>query len=814
MNEQRFGSGPDKTNRPWVALILYLAAGWAAAEVLLTVRERLGLPEVLDNLILGLLLAGLVAYALLVATGRLARQSPLVSVSRILAVSIVAASVTLGIAAWLGRDGQTAGIPSVAVLPCDYEGIEDHAFLGPAAAEELHAKLAKVAGLQIPAWRSVLKSVQVGEDRRQIAEILRVEHLASCEITEHDDGIELAASIIDPDTEALIWSGRKAYASTDLVHALSTISLAITEALSVRLTADESDRLTRAPTTNPEAYEHYLRARQAPGGSHWVIPNLMSAMAIGEEEYELAMTHYRKAVELDPTFAEAWAGMATVTRYYGSNIKQETRFGDALKDYIERAHEFASNALEHDPCNAEALLLVRRSGWIVAPEKDPPGADRVFQTDPAWGEGYERDLAELRQIIRCEPNNAKTWRTLANTYSNFAANSMRTEYPAEEMRASLMKALALDPTDCRVQEYYTSTFRTSIWAPRPEDRLTLDQTKAAIRSALLVNPECSALHQILARIAIEQGRIDEAIAWHMRRDELHPDNPVVAACQIGVLLSQLGFVEEAKGWLDRGADGGFYWCVEEDIECFQSRETYFSASCKTQRLETAQKLISSSWGTARPSILVFKYRQAMYEAESSDRPDLVRQWLDEGLEKIGADDPVAILGTNPKRLISARRQGLALVPIFRDLGLHEDAERLLELCRRDPGDPEQIFADLDDVHYVDAQHRSLAGRKAEAMELLTIAVRNHETFGGWLWPGRWELLFDRTLDPLREDPVYGPQLERLIEEQNAWLAPARERAAKALETGDWASLRTLIDEPSMTLATVSRDETDNPENSD
>ena len=91
MNEQRSGSETVKTNRPWVALILYLAAGWAAAEILLTVRERLGLPQVLDNLVLGLLIAGLAACALLIATGRLARQSPLVSVSRVLAISVVAA---------------------------------------------------------------------------------------------------------------------------------------------------------------------------------------------------------------------------------------------------------------------------------------------------------------------------------------------------------------------------------------------------------------------------------------------------------------------------------------------------------------------------------------------------------------------------------------------------------------------------------------------------------------------------------------------------------------------------------------------------
>ncbi|MDH4029949.1 MAG: hypothetical protein OEU49_03770, partial [Chromatiales bacterium] len=359
--DDRHRDAPARTRA--AAIALYIAAGWMAVEILFAIREQLGLPAVLDNLVLGVFIAGFVATALILATRTRRRRQSLAYSGRILAIATIGSAVAFGVAVWLGDGKSGSEIPTVAVLPCDYEGIEDHAFLGPAAAEELHAKLAKVAGLQIPAWRSVLKSVQVGEDRQQIAEILRVEHLTSCEITENEEGIELAASIIDPDTEALVWSGRQAYASADLVHALGEISLAIADALSVRLTADESDRLTRAPTSSPEAYEHYLRARQAPGGSHWTIPNAISAMAIGEKQYALAMAHYRKAVELDPEFSEAWAGMATVSRDYGTNIKGETKFGDALKEYSEQAYEFADHALAYDPCNAEALLLVDDLAW-------------------------------------------------------------------------------------------------------------------------------------------------------------------------------------------------------------------------------------------------------------------------------------------------------------------------------------------------------------------------------------------------------------------------------------------------------------------
>jgi tetratricopeptide (TPR) repeat protein len=778
---------------------------------LLTVRERLGLPQVLDNLVLGLLLAGLAAWALLIATGRLAGQSPLVSVSRVLAVSVVAASVALGIATWLGQDEQTTGIPSVAVLPCDYEGIKDHAFLGPAAAQEIHARLAKVAGLQIPAWRSVLKSVQAGEDPQQIAGLLGVGHLARCAIARDEVGVALSTTVLDPITEELIWSGRQTYASADLVQALGEISLAIADALSVRLAADESDRVTRAPTRNPEAYEHYLRARQAQGTRQLTLPNMYTGLAIEEEDYARVMSHYRTATDLDPDFAEAWAGMATVTNEFALLAPGQAFSGSVERTYKEEAQAFARRALELDACNAEALLLTRPG------MSDADVDDQVTQSGDSWGDVYQRSIAVVQRAIDCEPNNASAWLAKTTTYSNFAAwPSAGNQYPAEETRAALKKALALDPTNCPVVAYYIRIFRSRFWAPRPEDRLTLEETREAIQSALLVDPECGDMYDILYDVSVQQGRMDEAIAWKMQRHELDPDNGFIA-CDIGGDLAYLGFIEEAQSWIDRANDAGIaLWCWDRsDFECMASRDAYFSERCKLHRLEKAKQIMASDFASASDREQVFRYRQGLYEAQTSDRPDLLRQWLQQGLEWLGTDDPVAILGKNPKRLISARYEGLELVPIFRDLGLNDAADRMLELCRRDPDDPEQIVFNMDLTLYVDARHRALAGKKAEAWDLLSRAVREHQLGpGGVPYPHRWNLLFDRALDPLRQDPEYAPRLEQLIKEYDAWLAPARERAAEAIETGDWASLRTLIDETPDMLAAIEQERRHNENETD
>jgi TolB-like protein len=772
------------------ALALYTAVGWMAVEILFAIRERFSLPAVLDQLVLGVFIAGFVAVALILVTAKTRERSSLAASVSVLVTATVSSAIAFTLAGWLNKHDQTTDIPSVAVLPCEYEGIEDHAFLGPAAAEEVHAKLAKVAGIQIPAWRSVLKSIQVGEDRQQIAEILRVRHLANCTITKSADRIELSTTIIDPEEEAVLWSGRQTYASADLVGALSYISLAIADALSVRLTAEESDRLTLSPTSNPEAYEHYLRARQSQGTRQLTIPNMYTGLAVEEADYATVMEHYRAAVDLDPAFAEAWAGMATVTDAFALLAPGQAFSGSVERQYKNEAREFAQRALELDTCNVEALLLTRPS--MAQTDVD----DQVTQSGDSWDDVYQQSVAQVQRAIQCEPNNASAWLKKTHTHTYFALwPSAGTQVPTAEAQAALKKAMSLDPTNCPVVAYYIGIFRSPIWAPNPEDRLTLDETKQAIRSALLVDPECGDMYDILSGLSSQ----DEAIAWKMLRHELDPDN-VFITCEIGIDLANLGFLEEAQPWLDRANDSGqFYACVSRTyFECRESREAFFSERCKAYRLGIAEQLMASDYASASDREQVFRYRQALYEAQASDRPDLLRQWLDEGLEWLGTDDPVAILGKNPKRLISARREGLELVPIFRDLGLDDAANRMLELCRRDPDDPEQIVWGMDNSLYVDARHRSLSGNKAEAWDFLSRATRDHGV-------DRFVLMFDRALDPLREDPQYAPRLEKLIAEYDAWLAPAKARVARAIETGDWASLRTLIDETPEMLAVVDQE---------
>jgi TolB-like protein len=348
MNENDKRRVKAQHGKIWFALIAYLVSGWAVVEILFVVRERFSLPQSLESLVLGLFLAGFVACALLLRMRRSHQHAPLMTVATIISIALVTAALAMIIANWLQPVDSESDISSVAVLPCKYDGSEDYAFLGPGVAEEVHGRLARIKSIQIPAWRSVVRSLELASDQVQIADMLQVDHLTKCRVERGDDGFTLTAEILVPATDETLWSGRYQYAATDLVHALAEISLALADALIVRLEAEESDRLTQLPTTSPEAYKHYLRARQAQGTRQWTL-GFASWLSIEEADYEALMKHYRAAIELDPDFADAWAGMATATQNYAFASPDDS-FDEALSDGWEKSKSYAKKALELDDC--------------------------------------------------------------------------------------------------------------------------------------------------------------------------------------------------------------------------------------------------------------------------------------------------------------------------------------------------------------------------------------------------------------------------------------------------------------------------------
>ena len=114
---------------------------------------------------------------------------------------------------------------------------------------------------------------------------------------------------------------------------------------------------------------------------------------------------------------------------------------------------------------------------------------------------------------------------------------------------------------------------------------------------------------------------------------------------------------------------------------------------------------------------------------------------------------------------------------------------LLEESRwRDP-----VFAEATDLYeratYADAYYEALSDNPGEALRLIRHSVESWQQFQR-MQPGLHGLLRDPILDSVREHPEYGPQLQKLIDEYDAVLAPMRENVLEAEASGDWEPLLT------------------------
>jgi TolB-like protein len=224
--------------------------------------------------------------------------------------------------------------PTVAVLPfANLTGDPSQDYFADGITEDLITDLAKLSGLDVIARNSVFaykgRPVVLAEVRRDLGVRFAIEG----SVRRTGDQIRLNAQLVDIAKGGTLWANRFDRSTREVFAVQDEISREIARALGVQPSAAESERMARPPTENLEAYDYYLRAEQA-------------ARTGQRARLKQAFTLYDKAVEVDPTFAEAFAGDARTAVYvWRVNLNDVIQSAPARK----RAYEKASRALQLDP---------------------------------------------------------------------------------------------------------------------------------------------------------------------------------------------------------------------------------------------------------------------------------------------------------------------------------------------------------------------------------------------------------------------------------------------------------------------------------
>jgi len=395
---------------------LYGVVSWIIAEVSSVVFPVLLLPEwtvtfVVALLILGFPVAMILAWAYDIGPGGIEKTEPLEGVEGAkggkawiaYAVMLAVAMAGLGYFLWWRMAEPTRQeYESIAVMPfANLSGDESNDYFSDGMAEELLNLLAQVPGLQVAARTSSFAFKGQNVDVREVGRRLGVDAVLEGSVRKAGSRVRITAQLVDAQSGYHLWSDTYDRELQDIFAVQDEISAEIVKALKGTLAGPGEGggpaalARTAPPTENVDAYQLYLQGRH-----QW--------KRRGAEAVNRSIGLFEQAVEMDPGFARAWAGLAAawiVLPGYTDGGDGPAEAASAAEAAIEKAVDAARRALALDPNLAEAhavLAEVQSERW------DWTGAEAAFffatsldPNDPTTRHWYSLLLCRTGRLDAC-----------------------------------------------------------------------------------------------------------------------------------------------------------------------------------------------------------------------------------------------------------------------------------------------------------------------------------------------------------------------------------------------------------------------------
>lgn len=349
------------------------------------------------------------------------------------AVVVLAAGVTL-LALYLTRTSNVA-IKSIAVMPFVNEGGKPELeYLSDGMTDSLISSLSQLPNLSVKARSSVFRFKGKDSNPQTIGKELNVQAILNGRIAQRADQLTFTVELVDVQTENVIWSEQYNRPQADLVSLQSEIARDVSAKLRSKLTGTEEAKVAKTYTANPEAYQLYLK-----GLYHW---NKRTP-----ESIKASIEYFNQAIEKDPNYAQAYAGMAlayVLLPQYSAGKPAES---------MAKATAAAKKALELDDNLAEAHTAL--GNILFAFDRKIPESDREFQraidlnpsyaTAHQWFAGanlvatgrFEQAITEGRRAVELDPLSLIANGELAAIYGYARQN--------DQAIAQLHKIIEMDP---------------------------------------------------------------------------------------------------------------------------------------------------------------------------------------------------------------------------------------------------------------------------------------------------------------------------------------------------------------------------------
>jgi len=319
---------------------------------------------------------------------------------------------------------------SIAVLPfVNMSSDPAQEYFSDGISEEILNLLAATPQLQVIARTSSFSFKGENADIAQIASKLKVAYVLEGSVRKADNRVRITAQLIAAETSAHLWSQTYDRTLDDILVVQSDIAAAVAEALKTQLLGREA---ASSATKSGAAYERYLQG------------NFFFGRRASGDLYRAA-TYYRQALELDPDYARAWAGIAAV-----ANI----RLADgaiSLEEGLPQVREAAEKAIALDPNLAEPHVRLAnyyelRGDLVTAKRHFEKAVALAPQnvlvlsgqaTHAATEMRLDDSIAGWRQVVKLDPLSAINRGNLG--YTLFTAGRL------DEAKAELLGALDMNP---------------------------------------------------------------------------------------------------------------------------------------------------------------------------------------------------------------------------------------------------------------------------------------------------------------------------------------------------------------------------------
>ena len=421
-------------------------------------------------------------------------------------------------------------IESVAVLPLvNLSGDAAQDFFTDGMTDALIAGLAQIRALRVISRTSAMQYKGAKQPLPEIARALRVDAIVEGGVLRSGDRVRVTANLILAASDRLLWSKTYERDVGDILGLQGEIARHVAEEVRIEVTPREQRRLATGRAVDPRALEAYLRGRY-----YWNkrVP----------ADLRRGIEYFQQAIEADPTYAEAYAGLADSYNILGDiNAMRATQAFAMGRAAVDRA-------LEIDDQIAEAHTSL---GFLKAFfDWDWPGAEESYRRAITLNPGYAT---------------AHQW------YAEFLISQGR----FDEALANARRAQMLDP----LAFILGTTVGDALFFAR-----RFDEAIAHLRTSTEMEPRFVPTHNDLGRALAQVGRVDEAIEQFMavaslsgtdpwslpglghayaaggRRDEAkrvlanlegRADTGLVSLHGIAVIHTALGDKDRAFAWLER-----------------------------------------------------------------------------------------------------------------------------------------------------------------------------------------------------------------------------------------------------------------------